>query len=107
MCSTARAPRVSVRARVILVDTNVLSELPRPRPNAKVVSWFAGQETVHVSVITLEELAFGVARAAPRARSRLGRWLDALLEAVTSDPSTNEREALLAKAREYVLASRP
>ncbi len=37
----------------------------------------------------------------------IGQILDALLEAVTSDPSTNEREALLAKAREYVLASRP
>jgi predicted nucleic acid-binding protein len=66
---------------LILVDTNVLSELPRPRPNAKVVDWFAHQETVHLSVITLEELAFGVARATPRARSRLGRWLGALLEA--------------------------
>lgn len=37
----------------------------------------------------------------------IGQILDALLEAVTSDPSANEREALLAKAREYVLASRP
>jgi len=37
----------------------------------------------------------------------IGEILDALLEAVTNDPSANEREALLAKAREYVLASRP
>jgi predicted nucleic acid-binding protein len=66
---------------LILADTNVLSELPRPRPNARVVRWFAEQETVHLSVVTLEELAFGVARSTPTARSRLGRWLDALLEA--------------------------
>jgi tRNA nucleotidyltransferase (CCA-adding enzyme) len=37
----------------------------------------------------------------------IGKILDALLEAVTTDPAANEREALLAKAREYVLASRP
>jgi tRNA nucleotidyltransferase (CCA-adding enzyme) len=36
----------------------------------------------------------------------LGEILDALLEAVTNDPNVNEREALLAKAREY-LATRP
>jgi tRNA nucleotidyltransferase (CCA-adding enzyme) len=36
----------------------------------------------------------------------IGEILDALLEAVTNDPGLNEKEALLAKAREYVLASR-
>jgi tRNA nucleotidyltransferase (CCA-adding enzyme) len=36
----------------------------------------------------------------------IGKILDALLEAVLSDPAVNEREALLARAREYVLASR-
>jgi toxin FitB len=65
----------------MLVDTNVLSELPRPRPNAQVVGWFADQETIHLSVVTLEELVFGVARATPAARPRLARWLEALLEA--------------------------
>jgi predicted nucleic acid-binding protein len=65
----------------MLVDTNVLSELPRPRPNGNVVAWFGAQETIHVSVVTLEELAFGIARASPAARSRLGRWLDAFLDA--------------------------
>jgi predicted nucleic acid-binding protein len=65
----------------MLVDTNVLSELPRPRPNTRVVRWFAAQETIHVSVLTLEELAFGVARSTGPARSRLAQWLEALLEA--------------------------
>jgi len=37
----------------------------------------------------------------------IGEILDALLEAVTNDPAVNDREALLAKARDYVLASRP
>jgi toxin FitB len=65
----------------MLVDTNVLSELPRPKPDGNVVAWFAAQKTIHVSVVTLEELTFGVARASPSARSRLVRWLDAFLEA--------------------------
>ena len=65
----------------MLVDTNVLSELPRPRPAASVLRWLAAQETIALSVVTLEELTFGVARATPTARARLGRWLDALLDA--------------------------
>jgi predicted nucleic acid-binding protein len=65
----------------MLVDTNVLSELPRRKPDGNVVAWFAAQKTIHVSVVTLEELTFGVARASPSARSRLVRWLDAFLEA--------------------------
>jgi tRNA nucleotidyltransferase (CCA-adding enzyme) len=36
----------------------------------------------------------------------IGRILDALLEAVLTDPAANERDTLLARAREYVLASR-
>jgi tRNA nucleotidyltransferase (CCA-adding enzyme) len=36
----------------------------------------------------------------------IGKILDALLEAVLSDPAVNDRTALLARAREYVLASR-
>ena len=64
----------------MLVDTNVLSELPRPRPSPAVLRWFSAQRTIHVSVVTLEELAFGVARAAAPVRARLARWLDALLE---------------------------
>ena len=65
----------------MLVHTNVLSELPRRRPNANVVAWLAAQETIHLSVVTLEELTFGIARAVPAARARLARWLDALVDA--------------------------
>jgi tRNA nucleotidyltransferase (CCA-adding enzyme) len=32
----------------------------------------------------------------------IGRILDALLEAVTNEPALNERDQLLAKAREYI-----
>ena len=65
----------------MLVDTNVISELARPRPNPRVVRWLAGQSRIHLSVVTLEELAFGVARATGGARTRLATWLDALVAA--------------------------
>lgn len=63
-----------------LVDTNVLSELPRPRPNADVVRWLQSQTAVALSVITVEELAYGVARAPAAKRAKLAQWLDGLLE---------------------------
>ena len=65
----------------MLVDTNVISELARARPNAGVVSWFARQGRIHLSVVTLEELTFGVARAKGGVHVRLAKWLDALLAA--------------------------
>ncbi len=37
-----------------LLDTNVLSELVRRKPNAGVLRWFQGapEETLHLSVLT-------------------------------------------------------
>lgn len=45
-----------------LLDTNVLSELRRPRPEARVVSFVGRQplERLYVSVVTFAELRFGV-----------------------------------------------
>jgi len=44
-----------------LTDTNVLSELVRPRPNPGVLAWAADIERLSVSVVTLEEILFGLA----------------------------------------------
>lgn len=44
-----------------LTDTNVLSELVRPRPNSGVLAWAASVERISVSVVTLEEIMFGLA----------------------------------------------
>lgn len=64
-----------------LVDTNVLSELPKPKPEAAVLRWLDGQLEIAISVITLEELTFGVERARGNSRDRLRSWLQALIEA--------------------------
>lgn len=61
-----------------LLDTNVVSELAKPQPNATVVQWLheADEDSLFLSVITLAELRFGVERLAAGARrSRLEAWI--------------------------------
>lgn len=61
-----------------LLDTNVVSEWTRPRPDANVVRWLdeVDEDRVYLSVVTLGELREGVDRMAPgRRRERLDRWL--------------------------------
>jgi predicted nucleic acid-binding protein len=61
-----------------LLDTNVLSELRRPRPEPKVVAFVAAQplESLHVSSVTLAEIRFGIERVADVGRrAELNDWL--------------------------------
>jgi toxin FitB len=61
-----------------LLDTNVLSELRRPRPEPKVRAFIAAQplDLLHVSVVTLAEIRFGIERLTDLARrSELNDWL--------------------------------
>ena len=61
-----------------LLDTNVVSEWTKSRPNAEVVTWLAeaDEDRVFISVITLAELRFGVERMpAGSRRKRLDEWL--------------------------------
>lgn len=62
-----------------LVDTNVVSEWVKPRPNPGVVAWLAGtdEDQVFLSVVTLAELRHGVERlAAGRRQKQLRAWLE-------------------------------
>ena len=63
-----------------LVDTNILSELRRPRPDSRVVAWVGGQPAaaLHVSRITLAEIRYGIAILPPDdpRRPPLQAWLD-------------------------------
>jgi len=45
-----------------LLDTNVLSELRRPKPDAKVVRFVSGQslDLLYVSVVTFAEIRYGI-----------------------------------------------
>jgi hypothetical protein len=61
-----------------LLDTNVVSEWVKPRPDPGVVSWLADvdEDRVFLSVITLGELRYGIERLpTSRRRTRLEDWL--------------------------------
>ncbi|SDI45064.1 hypothetical protein SAMN05216189_100592 [Pseudomonas delhiensis] len=49
---------------MILIDTNVLSELMRAKPDPAVVAWLDAQSVsdLHISAITVAEILYGVAK---------------------------------------------
>ncbi len=53
---------------MIILDTNVISELTRPVPDARVVSWVDAQDDLMVTATTVAELLYGVARLPAGAR---------------------------------------
>lgn len=62
-----------------LLDTCVLSELVKPKPDAGLVAWVESSDEVrlYISVLSLGELAKGIARLPAGAkRNRLQNWLD-------------------------------
>lgn len=61
-----------------LVDTNVLSEATRPRPEARVLEWLEAvdEDRLFISVVSIAEIRRGVALLPRgRRRDRLGEWL--------------------------------
>jgi predicted nucleic acid-binding protein len=61
-----------------LLDTNVLSELRRPKPAPKVIAFIAAQrlEHLYVSEVTLAEIRFGIEmQSSASRRSELNDWL--------------------------------
>jgi len=71
-----------------LLDTNVISELVKPRPEASVTAWIEGtdESLLYLSVLTLGEIRRGIA-ALPQSRRRatLEAWLEKDLRARFED----------------------
>jgi predicted nucleic acid-binding protein len=62
-----------------LLDTNVVSESIRPRPEPRVLSWIPSQpaEQMAISIVTLAELRDGTATVVDETRRRrLEHWID-------------------------------
>ena len=62
----------------LLLDTNILSELRRPKPDRKVVAFVAAQplDRLFISVVTLAEIRFGIELIADAGRrAELNDWL--------------------------------
>lgn len=65
-----------------LLDTNIVSELRKPRPNARVVEFVAAQpgEALFITEITFAEIRFGIERIADASRrADIHQWLDRAL----------------------------
>ena len=61
-----------------LLDTNVVSEWAKPRPEPRVIAWLSDvdEDRVCISVVTVGELRHGIERLPPgRRRARLDEWL--------------------------------
>ncbi|NJR65724.1 MAG: type II toxin-antitoxin system VapC family toxin [Leptolyngbyaceae cyanobacterium CRU_2_3] len=57
----------------ILCDTNIISELVRPRPNENVLAWSSGVSLISISVITLEEIIYGLSA---KPNPRIQAWFE-------------------------------
>jgi len=62
-----------VASAAFLADTNVISELVRPRPNPGIEAWARQTNRLALSVVTVEEVFYGLAR---RPHIRVQRWFD-------------------------------
>jgi len=61
-----------------LLDTNVVSEWVKPRPDYGVIQWLAAadEDRVYLSVITISEIRFGIEKLSAGARRRrIEDWL--------------------------------
>lgn len=70
-----------------LLDTNIVSELTRRRPNPGLLVWANQVADQRLSAITVDELWFGIAR---RPQIRLVTWLENYLNRHTVIPVTGE-----------------
>jgi predicted nucleic acid-binding protein len=62
-----------------LLDTNIISELIKPKPEPRLVAWISGTEEslLYLSVLTLGEIRKGIeALRQPARRVQLETWLD-------------------------------
>ena len=69
---------------MIVLDTNVVSELMRSDPDAAVVGWVDSQPSVDLvlSAVTVAELLYGIARLPDgRRKSRLATQVEAMIAA--------------------------
>jgi toxin FitB len=71
---------------MLLLDTNIVSELRRVRPHGAVVAWLEAQDdsTLHLSAVTLGEIQAGIeiTRGQDPARAaEIEAWADDLAEA--------------------------
>ncbi len=66
---------------MFLLDTNIVSELRRPKPHGGVVAWITGipDTALHLSAVTIGEIQAGIERAREQDAAKaaeIDAWLD-------------------------------
>jgi predicted nucleic acid-binding protein len=74
-----------------LLDTNVISELRKPKPHGAVIAWLKSlrEEQIFLSAVTLGELQAGIERARlqdPKKAIEIEVWVDQLAESIQVMP---------------------
>jgi predicted nucleic acid-binding protein len=85
-----------------LLDTNVISELRRPRPEKRVLAFVASQPlgSLYVSVVSLAEIRFGIELASdPALRTELSDWLTHKLKPMFANRALPVGEDVIVKWR--------
>jgi predicted nucleic acid-binding protein len=85
-----------------LLDTNVLSELRRPRPDGRVIEFVSSQalDLLHVSVVTFAEIRFGIELVKDAAkRLDLTEWLNHKLRPMFEDRALEVSEDVMLRWR--------
>lgn len=72
---------------MLLIDTNIISELSRQQPDAGVLAWAAGVSEFRLSVVSVEEIAYGLAW---RPNPRIQAWVDGFFSRHAALPITQE-----------------
>jgi len=88
-----------------LLDTNVLSELRKPRPEARVLAFVESLplDQVYVSVVTMAELRYGVELVADAARrADLSNWLTNVMRPMFDQRVMPVTEDIMVKWRIFV-----
>ena len=88
-----------------LLDTNVLSELRRPKPEARVVAFISSLplEQIYISSVTLAEVRFGIERVSDLARrAELNNWLTNDVRPMFEHRILQVTEDILLKWRHFV-----
>ncbi|GGA58859.1 twitching motility protein PilT [Okeania sp. KiyG1] len=62
---------------MFLLDTNIISELARKKPNPNVLNWAAKVTEISVSVVTVEEISYGLSW---KPNSQIQEWFENFFE---------------------------
>lgn len=60
-----------------LCDTNIISELGRPKPNPEVVAWAEEAKIISISAITIEEIRYGLTW---KSKPKVQTWFDEFIQ---------------------------